>query len=45
LRQEFGAGIRVAPYRKYLIFYSVQGSTVLIEHIRHGARNLEGVRL
>ena len=45
LREEFGVGVRVAPYRKYLIFYSVHASSVLIEHIRHGARNLEGFHL
>ena len=41
LRAEFGQGIRVAPHRTYLIFYSIRGSWVLIEHIRHGARGLE----
>ncbi len=40
LREEFGRGIRVAPFRRYLIFYSVHPSFVLIEHIRHGARDL-----
>lgn len=43
-REEFGRGIRVVPHGNYLIFYSVRGSAVLIEHIRHGARNLEGLQ-
>lgn len=44
LRQEFGHGIRVAPHRTYLIFYSVHDSFILIEHIRHGARGLENLQ-
>ena len=45
LREEYGRGIRVAVYRRYLIFFSATADAVLIEHIRHGARDLEGFRL
>ena len=33
-------GVRVAPLRRYpyLIFYSIEGDTLFIRNIRHGAR-------
>lgn len=44
LREEYGQGVRVVVEGKYLIFFSIQGDAVLVEHIRHGRRNLEGVQ-
>jgi len=45
LREEFGEGIRLASHGNYLIFYSVDEAAVVVEHIRHRARSLEGLRL
>ncbi len=41
LREEYGAGVRVAVHDKYLIFYAKRGNTVLIERIVHGSRHLD----
>lgn len=40
LRGEFGAGIRVIPFGRYLIFYTVHSETVRIERILSGSRLL-----
>ncbi|UFP96345.1 type II toxin-antitoxin system RelE/ParE family toxin [Gloeobacter morelensis] len=40
LREEFGAGIRVVPFGRYLIFYTTQPDAVRIEPILPGSRNL-----
>ena len=45
LREEYGPGVRVAVHRNYLIFYSVKEDAVVVEHIRHGYRNLEEFQL
>ena len=45
LREEYGRGIRVAIEGKYLIFFSIQEHAVLVEHIRHGYRDLAGLQL
>jgi toxin ParE1/3/4 len=44
LREEYGQRVRVAVEGRYLIFFSIQGNAVLVEHIRHGHRNLEGLQ-
>ncbi len=40
LRDEFGEGIRVVPFGRYLIFYKVQLGAVRIERILSGSRLL-----
>ena len=40
LREEFGAGLRVAPVGRYLIFYTVHPYIVRIERILSGFRLL-----
>ena len=39
-RSEFGAGLRVAIYRRYMIFFRVLPNEVRVERILHGARDL-----
>lgn len=45
LREEYVQGVGVAVEGNYLIFFSIQGDAVLVEHIRHGYRNREGLQL
>ena len=40
LREEYGAGVRVAVHGRYLIFYAVRDRTVVIERILHGSRHV-----
>ena len=40
LRPEIAEGIRLAPFGRYLILYSVASDHVLIERIMHGARDI-----
>ncbi len=40
LREEFGAGVRVVPFGRYLIFYTAYPGVVRIERILPGMRNL-----
>lgn len=40
LREEFGAGLRMAPIGRYLIFYTVQPDAVRVERILPGERLL-----
>jgi toxin ParE1/3/4 len=40
LREEFGVGIRVIPFGRYLIFYTTHPDTVRIERILSGSRLL-----
>lgn len=40
LREEFGAGIRVIPFGRYLIFYTTYSDRVRIERILSGSRLL-----
>ncbi|MCK9395897.1 MAG: type II toxin-antitoxin system RelE/ParE family toxin [Methylobacter sp.] len=42
LRNELGAGIRVVPFGRYLIFYTVYPDLVRIERILSGSRLLSG---
>ena len=39
-RKEFGIGIRVIPFGRYLIFYTVHRDTVRIERILSASRSL-----
>ena len=41
LREEYGAGARVAVHGKYLIFYAERGSAIVVERILHGSRHLD----
>jgi plasmid stabilization system protein ParE len=42
LREQYGAGVRVAVHGRYLIFYAAgDDHTVVIERILHGSRHLE----
>ena len=43
LREEYGAGVRVAVHGKYLIFYVERGSAIVIERILHGSRHLDWI--
>ena len=38
LREQYGAGVRVAVHGRYLIFYAADDHTVVIERILHGLR-------
>ena len=40
LRQEFGEGIRMEPFGRYLIFYTVGAENIRVERILYGARNI-----
>ena len=40
LRQEFGAGVRVAVHGNYLIFFRILPQEIRVDRILHGARNL-----
>ena len=43
LRPELGAGIRMAPFGRYLIFYTTDADLVRIERVLHGARDIPGL--
>jgi toxin ParE1/3/4 len=45
LREEYGAGVRVAVHGRYLIFYAARDGRLVIERILHGARHLEWLKL
>jgi len=40
LRPELGEGIRMVPFRRYLIFYTIHADNVRVERIIHAARNI-----
>ena len=40
LRHELVEGIRMAPFGRYLIFYTVGAENIRIERVLHGARNI-----
>lgn len=40
-RSELGKGVRMLPHGNYLIFYRADKTTVRIERILHGARDIE----
>jgi toxin ParE1/3/4 len=41
LREQYGAGVRVAVHDRYLIFYAADDHTVVIERILHGSRHVD----
>ncbi|MGZ8246329.1 MAG: type II toxin-antitoxin system RelE/ParE family toxin [Methylomagnum sp.] len=41
LREEFGEGIRIIPFGRYLIFYTVLPHEIRIERVLHGSRNID----
>ncbi len=43
LRPDIADGIRMVPFGRYLILYSVAGDHLLIERIVHGARDVPGL--
>jgi toxin ParE1/3/4 len=45
LREEYGAGVRVAVYGECLIFYAERGPGVIIERVLHGSRHLDWLAL
>lgn len=40
LRPDIAEGIRIAPFGRYLVLYSLSGDQLLIERILHGARDI-----
>jgi toxin ParE1/3/4 len=40
LRPDVGEGIRIVPFGRYLILYSIREAQLLIERILHGARDI-----
>jgi toxin ParE1/3/4 len=40
LRPKLGEGIRIVPFGRYLIFYTIHADSVRVERIIHGARNI-----
>lgn len=45
LREEYGAGVRVAVHGRYLIVYAEREEEVVIERILHSARHPDWVQL
>jgi toxin ParE1/3/4 len=43
LREQYGAGVRVAVHGRYLIFYVEGENAVVVERILHGARHLDWI--
>ncbi len=42
-REDLAPGLRMAPLGRYVVFFRVIDSTVRIERVLHGARNLPAV--
>lgn len=42
-REELAPGLRMMPYRRYLIFYIPTGRAIRIERILHSARDVGGL--
>ena len=42
-RPELGAEIRAVPLWRYLIFYRLAEDVLIIEHVIHGARDIEAL--
>jgi toxin ParE1/3/4 len=40
LRRDIAEGIRLVPFGRYLILYSVGDDAVLVERVLHGARDI-----
>jgi toxin ParE1/3/4 len=43
LRREFGEGVRLSVFGRYLIFYVAHGELLEIRRVVHGARNLSDI--
>ncbi len=43
LREEYGAGIRMAVHGRYLIFHAARDEALVIERIIHGSRHIEAL--
>ena len=43
LREQYGAGVRLAVHGRYLIFYVEGENAVVVERILHGARHLDWI--
>jgi len=43
LRPELGEGFRMMVFKSYLVFYRIDGDTVRIERVLHGARNIQAL--
>lgn len=41
LRPELSQGIRMAPFGRYLVFYTTQVHHIRIERILHGSRRMQ----
>lgn len=39
-RPELGTSTRSVPFRRYIIFYDVEGDTVTIQRVLHSARDI-----
>jgi toxin ParE1/3/4 len=42
-RPELGAGIRAVPLWRYIVFYRLAEDVLIIEHVIHGARDIEAL--
>lgn len=42
-RPSLWPGLRSVPFRRYVIFYTVNDSDIRIERILHGARDIEAI--
>jgi toxin ParE1/3/4 len=43
LRPELGEGVRMVPFGRYLIFYTVSPESIRVERVLHSARNISGL--
>jgi len=41
LREEYGEGVRIVPFGRYLIFYTTLPGAIRIERILHGSRAID----
>lgn len=42
-RDDLAEGLRMMPYRRYLIFYTVHPGEIIIERILHSARDFDSL--
>ena len=42
-REELAPGIRSLPFRRYVVFYRLSPTSLLIVRVLHGARDVESV--
>jgi toxin ParE1/3/4 len=43
LRPELGEGVRMVPFGRYLIFYTINPESIRVERVLHSARNISGL--